>query len=290
MGIESGDSEDDLRRRDRAYRHVRIVRLGTGGKHMCRPGIESPWISAIAAPAHSRARVRGVEDLDPTTMDRLAIVRPHIYTDGSKIEGKVGAALTEWRDGWNQELRISTRVLLHDVDRSYNPLAHAARRDILDIVAEVGSALVWVRARGTAGNERADELARNAALKRRQRTMIVFRCRSPKRLGRRVWTSGKEIRRGSTGDITSASLVKEAYGVLSRVSMTPLLAQTLTGHGGFAQYLHRFKLASSPYCACARTRLRICCVLEECPIFLKERAETEVGIGVQILRRTSPTS
>ncbi|GBP96385.1 hypothetical protein EVAR_65715_1 [Eumeta japonica] len=31
MGIES-DSEDDLRRRDRAYRHVRIVRLGTGGK------------------------------------------------------------------------------------------------------------------------------------------------------------------------------------------------------------------------------------------------------------------
>ncbi|GBP80051.1 hypothetical protein EVAR_53191_1 [Eumeta japonica] len=27
MGIESGDSEDDLRRRDRAYRHVRIVRL-----------------------------------------------------------------------------------------------------------------------------------------------------------------------------------------------------------------------------------------------------------------------
>ncbi|GBP78750.1 Ribonuclease H [Eumeta japonica] len=79
---------------------------------------------------------------------------------------------------------------------TYNPLAHAARRDILDIVAEGrGVRLFWVRAHaGTAGNERADELARNAALKkrRRQRTMIVFRCRSPKRrLGRRVWTSGK---------------------------------------------------------------------------------------------------
>ncbi|GBP24847.1 Putative 115 kDa protein in type-1 retrotransposable element R1DM [Eumeta japonica] len=41
----------------------------------------------------------GVEDLDPSTMDRLAIVGPHIYTDGSRIEGKVDAALAEWRDG-----------------------------------------------------------------------------------------------------------------------------------------------------------------------------------------------
>ncbi|GBP98434.1 hypothetical protein EVAR_9228_1 [Eumeta japonica] len=28
----------------------------------------------------------------------VSIVGPHIYTDGSKTEGKVGAALTEWRD------------------------------------------------------------------------------------------------------------------------------------------------------------------------------------------------
>ncbi|GBP65854.1 hypothetical protein EVAR_85122_1 [Eumeta japonica] len=40
-----------------------------------------------------------VEDLDPLTMDRLAFVGPHIYTDGNKVEGKVGAALIEWRDG-----------------------------------------------------------------------------------------------------------------------------------------------------------------------------------------------
>ncbi|GBP88383.1 Putative 115 kDa protein in type-1 retrotransposable element R1DM [Eumeta japonica] len=51
-------------------------------------------------PAHTpEFGFESVEDLDPSTVDRLAIVGPHIYTDGSKIEGKVGAALTEWRDG-----------------------------------------------------------------------------------------------------------------------------------------------------------------------------------------------
>ncbi|GBP39228.1 Mariner Mos1 transposase [Eumeta japonica] len=68
--------------------------------------------------------------------------------------------------------------------------------------------------------------------------------------------------------------------------MTPLLAQTLTGHGGLAQYLHRFKLTNSPYCACAPDKIQdLLHVLEECSIFLKERAEIEVGTGVRILRK-----
>ncbi|GBP72826.1 hypothetical protein EVAR_40327_1 [Eumeta japonica] len=53
--------------------------------------------------------------------------------------------------------------------------------------------LFWVRAHaGTTGNERADEVARNAASKgRRQRIMIAFHFRTPKRRSRRrAWTSG----------------------------------------------------------------------------------------------------
>ncbi|GBP97755.1 hypothetical protein EVAR_91980_1 [Eumeta japonica] len=45
--------------------------------------------------------------------------------------------------------------------------------------------------------------------------------------------------------------VDEAYKILSRVQLTPFLAQTLTEHNGFAQYLHKFKLKNSPHCACA---------------------------------------
>ncbi|GBP78440.1 hypothetical protein EVAR_52245_1 [Eumeta japonica] len=114
---------------------------------------------------------------------------------------------------------------------TYNPLAHAARRDILDIVAEGRGACLGASPRGN---------------------------------------RGKQAERG--------------VRVLSRVSMTPLLAQTLTGHGGFAQYLHRFKLASSPYCACADKTQDLLHVLEECPIFLKERAETEVVLTHHLTR------
>ncbi|GBP27549.1 hypothetical protein EVAR_18743_1 [Eumeta japonica] len=50
--------------------------------------------------------------------------------------------------------------------KSYYALAHAARRDISEIVAENRAVrLFWVRAQvGIAGNERADELARRTAL------------------------------------------------------------------------------------------------------------------------------
>ncbi|GBP56856.1 Putative 115 kDa protein in type-1 retrotransposable element R1DM [Eumeta japonica] len=63
--------------------------------------LESPVdFCELPHPAHVlELEFESVEDLDPTTMDRLAIVGPNIYSDGSLIEGKVGAALKEWRDG-----------------------------------------------------------------------------------------------------------------------------------------------------------------------------------------------
>ncbi|GBP65878.1 hypothetical protein EVAR_85146_1 [Eumeta japonica] len=52
-------------------------------------------------PAHTpEFGFESVVDLDPgSTMARLAIVGPHICTNGSKIEGKIGSTLIEWRDG-----------------------------------------------------------------------------------------------------------------------------------------------------------------------------------------------
>ncbi|GBP37552.1 hypothetical protein EVAR_34587_1 [Eumeta japonica] len=71
---------------------------------------------------------------------------------------------------------------------------------------------------GTAGYELADEVARGAALKKKT---------------------------AADYDRFPLSAVDEAYKVLSRVQMMPLLTQTLTGHGGFAQYLYKFKLKNS---------------------------------------------
>ncbi|GBP69443.1 hypothetical protein EVAR_48800_1 [Eumeta japonica] len=52
---------------------------------------------------------RELKELDFHNLNPLVVVGPHIYTDDKSIEGKVGAALTEWRDG--KETWISIHLL-----------------------------------------------------------------------------------------------------------------------------------------------------------------------------------
>ncbi|GBP63825.1 hypothetical protein EVAR_48083_1 [Eumeta japonica] len=138
--------------------------------------------------------------------------------------------------------------------KTYNPLTHA-RQDIMDIVAEGREVrLFWVR--GTHGY-RGKRAIRAASLDE----------------GKQGYTER------DTGEITKCFFprVKEAYRILSRFMMTPLLAHTLTGHGGFAQYLNKFKLKDSPYCAPSDKVQDVLHVLEECQSSVESDAETENG-------------
>ncbi|GBP28238.1 hypothetical protein EVAR_19086_1 [Eumeta japonica] len=75
-----------------------------------------------------------------------------------------------------------------------------------------------------------------------------------------------------------------------KMEMTSQMAQTLTEHGGFAQYLHRFKSKDSPYCVCDPAKIQdMLHVLKECTMFLRERGMMETEIGVIIGRRDFPT-
>ncbi|GBP96905.1 Putative 115 kDa protein in type-1 retrotransposable element R1DM [Eumeta japonica] len=135
------------------------------------------------ARAETRASRTSTPDGGPSRRRRAA----H-FTDGSRIEGKVGAALTEWRDGGRRGTRRydsipSARSFRRRWSRCKGRYGGEEWRDISEIVAEGRAVrLFWVRAHaGIAGNERADELARRAALtKKTAADYDGFRCRTRK--------------------------------------------------------------------------------------------------------------
>ncbi|GBP45793.1 Modular serine protease [Eumeta japonica] len=82
--------------------------LGTGAREVRHLGVtyvdrelEKPvYFGDLTHPGHvPEIGQKSLEDLDSQTFDRLAVVGPHIYTNVIRIEGKVDAALTEYRDG-----------------------------------------------------------------------------------------------------------------------------------------------------------------------------------------------
>ncbi|GBP09258.1 hypothetical protein EVAR_4108_1 [Eumeta japonica] len=76
-------------------------------------------IANLPHPAHVlEIGYESVEDLDSQISDRLVVVRPQINTDGSSIDSKVGATLTEW-----SSLEVLTGP------KTYHFLANEAMRD-----------------------------------------------------------------------------------------------------------------------------------------------------------------
>ncbi|XP_037302623.1 uncharacterized protein LOC119193021 [Manduca sexta] len=203
-----------------------------------------------------------------------------IFTDGSKIDGKVGAALSIWKGAaetstrklrlepycsvyqaellalrkaveealHKSALEVVTGVTLHPIAFDINELLKEASKRTQKIK------FFWVKAHvGLEGNERADELAKAAALHLKTRAHYG---KCP------VSFVKREIRRDSIGewsrryaDGETASTTKlffpdaaEAHRVVRKIDPDPVLTQVFTGHGGFSDYLYRFKCKESPAC------------------------------------------
>lgn len=253
-----------------------------------------------------------------------------IYTDGSKIKGKVGGATSVWINGvetHNHTFRLGDKCSVFQAElvallracrlltrRPYSGKSadifsdsRSALQAIEDpislhpIVVEIKNAIhnleslggqvkfYWVRAHtGIKGNERADELAKFAALQDKtapiydaipaQTAKWLLRQRSIELWQERY--SGEK-----TGAITKLFFpdVRLAHHTLKKLKNDNIMAQIFTGHGGFGEYLHKYGYRDDPACDCDdNSNENIIHILCECPKFIISRYDLEMSIGINI--------
>ncbi|XP_073961989.1 uncharacterized protein [Choristoneura fumiferana] len=251
-----------------------------------------------------------------------------IFTDGSKIEGKVGAALSIWTDGaetrnrkfklanfctvYQAELLALSEAVEHSLRSavsncsifsdsraaldtvasgvSLHPLAVTIRKNLA--IAKEQRKLIrffWVKAHvGLEGNERADQLAKDAALKLKTKPIydmcpVSFVKRQIRMESLDEWN--RRYVRGETASTTKTFLPDaiEAYHAVRKIEFDAVLVQVMTGHGGFSEYLNRFKCKESPSCVCdPEVSESVLHLVAECPVYCKERNDMEMELEMEI--------
>ncbi|CAK1577839.1 unnamed protein product [Parnassius mnemosyne] len=261
-------------------------------------------------------------------MDNINNNWMNIYTDGSKMNNKVGAAITVWQNGkeiknitcrlesycsvYQAELiailkaikfviakKISQANILSDSRSAITTICNPSALN--PIAAEINSELnilekrngvinfYWIKAHcGLTGNERADELAKYAAAHKKQRPAYdLFPLSYAKYLTRSHtllnWQHKYEEASTSETTRTFFPSITMAYKILRNISLTNIITQLLTGHGGNKAYLYRFKLAPSPHCTCDNSSYQTLeHIILDCPRFGKKRFECECSMGMDL--------
>ncbi|XP_063617206.1 uncharacterized protein LOC134790367 [Cydia splendana] len=257
-----------------------------------------------------------------------------IFTDGSKIEGKVGAALSLWNS--TEEIRAiklalpsyctvyqaellalcratveaqksneasvgifsdSMAALQTVASGSPHPLAVKTRDTIRNCMLQNKSvSLFWIKAHaGLQGNERADVLAKEAALKSKKKPDYELCPVSFIRRKIRMDTIDEWDRRyraGETAAITKLFFPNAtgAYRVVRKIGACKTTTQLMTGHGGFSEYLNRFKCKENPSCVCDPVKEEtVPHILFECPVFSIDRHNIEQELNVKMSAENIPS-
>ncbi|XP_037296687.1 uncharacterized protein LOC115455319 [Manduca sexta] len=251
-----------------------------------------------------------------------------IYTDGSKIQDKVGAAISIWENaaetrskkfkmesfctvyqaellalhGATEEAVKSGREICSVLSdsraaldtvadgTSLHPLAFKIRKNLRTLKERNKIInLFWIKAHaGMEGNERADELAKDAALKSKTKPQYSRCPVSYVKRQIRAESVDEWDRRYTEGETASTTKiffpnVVEAHRIMKQTPIDPILTQVFTGHGGFSEYLHRFKCKESPACICDPTESEcVMHVLTKCPVHLRERTELEIELDIEV--------
>ncbi|XP_026331733.1 uncharacterized protein LOC113239080 [Hyposmocoma kahamanoa] len=259
--------------------------------------------------------------VDQEQLDSNSNFDLRIYTDGSKIEGRVGAALSMWNGAtetkalkltlssyctvYQAELlaicKATLEILKHKATTcgvysdsmaalqtvtntcSLHPLAVEARKNLKTATLQNKHvSLFWIKAHaGLEGNERADQLAKEAALNSKRKPHyelcpISFVKRSIRMRSLDEWT--RRYKNSETAAVTKIFFpdVVTAYGIVRKMEHTNVTTQVMTGHGGFSEYLNRFRCKGSPSCICEPDASEtVPHVLLECPMYANERYNME---------------
>ena len=244
-----------------------------------------------------------------------------IYTDGSRIEEKVGAALSWWYDGAEtraQKYKLDPMCTVYQAEMyavlratesiiksggmdfgiysdsrstlevlgnhdSFHPLKILIQENITKIKGQNKTlAWFWIRAHvGTEGNERADFLAKEAALNGKKKAdydacPISFIKKQIRSKTQKLWNERYVSEGTAAGTKIFLPDAVEAYGIIRKLELSPVMVQIMTGHGGFSEYLHRFKCKDDPSCICEPgVSESILHILVDCPVFAKQRHEIE---------------
>ena len=257
-----------------------------------------------------------------------------IFTDGSKIEGRVGAALSVWKaDAEIKALKFAlpsfctvyqaellalcragdealksrecsfgifsdSMAALQTVTNpgSTHPLAVETRDTLRRCKLQNKSvSLFWIKAHaGLSGNERADELAKEAALKSKKKPEYDLCPVSFARREIRLATLSEWNHRYRSGETASTTKLffpdaVAAYGIVRKTNITHVLTQIFTGHGGFSLYLKRFKCKENPSCVCdPAVEESVPHILVECPMFAAQRHDLEQEINLTLCLENIP--
>ncbi|GBP41776.1 hypothetical protein EVAR_26898_1 [Eumeta japonica] len=203
-----------------------------------------------------------------------------------RIEGKVGATLTEWRDeeaSWYSTLQLNLFCAVFQAEMA--TLQRAIRTFWLMKLGAIFPRSFW-KARlcayfGCAPSVQASSLDALPSPRRRtnyNKFPLLYAKKVIRVASLEKWQERYAVE--STGEDNKRFFprVKQAYRVLKQMEMTSQMVQTFTRHDRFAQYLHRFKLKDSPYCAFDPAKIQdVLNVLEEYQNFSSRSCGTGSG-------------
>lgn len=257
-----------------------------------------------------------------------------IFTDGSKIKGKVGAALSFWNSEteiktiklslpsyctvYQAELlaiwKASEEMIKHQAVTfalysdsmsalqtvtnlsSLHPLAVDTRKNLSALKTQNKIAtLFWIKAHaGLEGNERADSLAKAAALTLKKKPdydlcPVSFIKRGIRLETLDIWN--QRYVEGETGAVTKIFFpdARMAFSTIRKFTPSNLTTQIMTGHGGFSEYLNRFKCKENASCLCEPgTSETVPHILFNCPITATDRFNIEQKLSLKLVPENIP--